>query len=348
MSGFFPSLTSFAKGTIATAATLSSIGVGLVYYGQNFLIYPSAFPPGSRVEVAVPSDYELPYVDLDLKTADDITLKCYLLPQTRKREPNTRSIPIPRGMSEDDFIASRPTVIMFHGNGGNLGHRIPLAGAFYQLMRCNVLMMSYRGYGHSEGSPSEKGIQIDAQTGLDYLTSHPIFKHSQIILYGQSIGGAVAIDLASKNPSKIQALILENTFTSLPSLVPHALPVLGPFSFLCHQKWNSASKIPLIPATTPILMLSGAKDEIVPREHMQALWEAVAKRGEKKKPNGSEYKVGLERARYLEFEKGGHNDTCVQPGYWQAIVDFVDSLSESDNSHNNSKFPPPSGPRAAF
>jgi pimeloyl-ACP methyl ester carboxylesterase len=88
------------------------------------------------------------------------------------------------------------------------------------------------------------------------------------------------------------------------------MPVLGPFAFLCHQKWDSASKIPLIPATTPILMLSGARDEIVPREHMRALWEAVAKRGEKKKINGSEYKVGLERAKYMEFEYGGHSKFC--------------------------------------
>ncbi|KAG5646371.1 hypothetical protein DXG03_003694 [Asterophora parasitica] len=130
------------------------------------------------------------------------------------------------------------------------------------------------------------------------------------ILYGQSIGGAVSIDLASRNPSKIKALILENTFTSLPSLIPHALPVLGPFSFLCHQKWDSASKVPLIPATTPILMLSGAKDEIVPKEHMRALWEIVARRGEKQTAGGREYKVGLERAKFMEFEDGGHSERC--------------------------------------
>jgi hypothetical protein len=106
---------------------------------------------------------------------------------------------------------------------------------------------------------------------------------------------------------QINALILENTFTSLPSLVPHALPVLGPIAFLCHQKWDSASKIPLIPATLPILMLSGVKDELVPKEHMQRLWEVVAKRGEKKKLNGSEYKTGLERAKYIEFEYGTHS-----------------------------------------
>ncbi|KAF9559944.1 alpha/beta-hydrolase [Agrocybe pediades] len=335
MSGILPSLETFAKGAAATAATLSTLGVGLIYYGQNYLIYPSAFPPGSRIDVAVPSDFELPYEDLQLKTPDDVTLKCYLLPQRKEIEHGASHIEIPESMSDDEFAATRPTVIMFHGNGGNLGHRIPLAGIFYKRMRCNVLMMCYRGYGHSEGSPSEKGLRIDAQTGLDYLTTHPTFKHTRIVLYGQSIGGAVSIDLASRNPTKIAALVLENTFTSLPSLVPHALPVLGPFSFLCHQKWDSASKIPLIPATTPILMLSGARDEIVPREHMRALWEAVAKRGEKKKVNGSEYKVGLERAKYMEFEYGGHNDTCTQPGYWSAIAEFIASLKRDTTAEKS-------------
>ncbi|KAF9531417.1 BEM46 family protein [Crepidotus variabilis] len=307
MSGFFPSLEGFAKTTLATAATLSTVGVGLAYYGQNYLIYPSAFPPGSRIEVASPSDFDMPYENLELKTEDDVTLRCYLLPQRKELPHNVNFVDTPEGMTDEEFMATRPTVIMFHGNGGNMGHRLPLASIFYKRMRCNVFMMSYRGYGLSEGSPSEKGFQIDAQTALSYLTIHPLLSRTPIILYGQSIGGAVSIDLASRNPTKIEGLILENTFTSLPELVPHALPVLGPFSFLCHQKWDSASKIPSIPATTPILMLSGARDEIVPKAHMRALWEAVAKRGEKKTQSGREFKVGLERAKYMEFENGGHS-----------------------------------------
>ncbi|KAF9465466.1 Alpha/Beta hydrolase protein [Collybia nuda] len=329
MSNFLPSLETFAKGTLATAATLSTVGAGLLWYGQNYLIYPSAFPPGSRIEVPAPSDFGIPYQDLELRTPDGILIRCYLLPQRKSLHadhPEAVRVPYDDSESDDEFIASRPTVVMFHGNGGNLGHRIPLAKIIFMKMRCNVLMCSYRGYGLSEGSPSEKGIQIDSQTVLDYLTSDPNFNKTPIILYGQSIGGAVAIDLASRNPSKIGALILENTFTSLPSLVPHALPLLGPFSFLCHQKWDSASKIHLIPATTPILMLSGARDDLVPKAHMRALWEAVAKRGEKKTSGGKEYKVGLERAKYMEFKSGGHNDTCVQTGYWPAVADFVASL----------------------
>ncbi|KAH6872025.1 Alpha/Beta hydrolase protein [Coprinopsis sp. MPI-PUGE-AT-0042] len=252
----------------------------------------------------------MPYVNLPLKTKDG---DAYALNGSY--------------VSDDQMISDRPTIIMFHGNGGNHGHRGPLAKIFYMRFRCNVLMMSYRGYGKSEGSPSEKGLQIDAQTALDYLMEHvEAPKIPRQILYGQSIGGAVSIDFASRNPTKISALILENTFTSLPALIPHAMPALSSVSFLCHQKWESINKIPLIPAATPILMLSGMLDEIVPKEHMRALWEAVTKRGEKTSRN-SEGNPAVERARYMEFDLGDTvDDTVAQPGYWAAILEFIGSL----------------------
>lgn len=91
------------------------------------------------------------------------------------------------------------------------GHRLPLASVFYTRFGCNILMLSYRGYGLSTGSPSETGIRIDAQVALDFIKKHPLLKSTLIVLYGQSIGGAVSIDLASRNKSSIHALILENT-----------------------------------------------------------------------------------------------------------------------------------------
>jgi hypothetical protein len=109
---------------------------------------------------------------------------------------------------------------------------------------------------------------------------------------------------------QIRALILENTFMSLPRLIPSALPFLSPVSFLCHQKWDSASKLPLIPKETPILMLSGVRDEIVPREHMQALWEIVVAREEKGMPITS---------RYEEFPRGMHSEWLC-PGFVIAIA----------------------------
>ncbi|KAI0635394.1 alpha/beta-hydrolase [Trametes polyzona] len=338
MSSFFPSLENFAKGTVATGAGLATVGFGLLFFGQNYLIYPSAFPPGSRTEVPVPTDFGLPYQDLPLVTPDNVTLRCYLMTQ-RKDIPFHGAMPVETTDSETDeeFASKRPTVLMFHGNGGNVGHRIPLAKVFYVKMRCNVLMMSYRGYGRSEGSPSEKGICIDAQCALDYVLQHPYLSKTPVILYGQSIGGAVAIDLASRNPHAIRALVLQNTFTSLPRLVPSALPVLGPFAFLCHQKWDSASKIPSIPAETPMLLLSGVRDEVVPREHMQELWKLVqervpgGRRASERQGKGEDADAkdeGSKRptsttSRFVEFERGTHNDTCVQEGYWQAVADFI-------------------------
>ncbi|KAL1939240.1 hypothetical protein VTO73DRAFT_10043 [Trametes versicolor] len=336
MSGLFPSLENFAKGTVATAAGLSTVGVGLLFFGQNYLIYPSAFPPGSRTEVPTPADFDLPYLDLPLVTEDKVTLRCYLMMQ-RKTLPIHGAMRVETDDSETDeeFASRRPTVLMFHGNGGNLGHRIPLAKVFYVKMRCNVLMLSYRGYGLSEGSPSEKGIRIDAQTALDHVLAHPSLSKTPIILYGQSIGGAVAIDLVSRNPHAIRALVLENTFLSLPRLVPSALPVLGPFAFLCHQKWDSASKIPLIPAETPMLLLSGSQDEVVPSEHMHELWKLIEQRvpgaRHKTEPHGEladakDESVELPAggySRFVDFPRGTHNDTCVQQGYWQTVADFI-------------------------
>lgn len=344
MSNFLPSVQSLAKGAAATAAGLSTVGFGLLYYGQNYLIYPSAFPPGSRTDVPTPDRFGLAYADVELTAQDGVRLRCYLLQQARALpQPEAAGVSGAEGMSDNEFAATRPTVVMFHGNGGNLGHRIPLARVFFLKMRCNVLMMCYRGYGLSEGSPSEKGIKMDAQAGLDYIASHPVLSKTPVILYGQSIGGAVSIDLASRNPLAIRALVLENTFLSLPRLVPSALPLLGPFAFLCHQKWDSASKIALLPRRVPLLLLSGAQDEVVPREHMRGLWELVRRRdgaadaqepgpaGVAPDPDG---KIPPpppgSGSRFLEFESGTHNDTCVQPGYWAAIAEFIRGLELED------------------
>ncbi|KAH9830185.1 Alpha/Beta hydrolase protein [Rhodofomes roseus] len=328
MSGILPSIENFAKATAATAAGLGTVGVGLLFFGQNYLIYPSAFPPGSRTEVPTPIDFGLEYEAPELITSDEVRLRCYLLAQKKDLSNlGGTAVDLPE-QSDEEYAASQPIVMMFHGNGGNIGHRIPLAKVFYMKMRCNVFMLSYRGYGHSEGAPSEKGLQTDAQCALDFIRAHPFLSKSPIILYGQSIGGAVAIDLASRNAHAIRALILENTFTSLPRLVPSAFPFLGPFAFLCHQKWDSASKVPLIPRGIPILMLSGAHDEVVPREHMLDLWEIVQKRthADKGAETGTVQNGRRVHSKFVEFEKGTHNDTCVQQGYWTSIAEFVQAL----------------------
>ncbi|KZS89108.1 alpha/beta-hydrolase [Sistotremastrum niveocremeum HHB9708] len=338
----FANFTSYAKGAFASAVGLSTIGVGLLYYGQNYLIYPSHIADG-RTVVPNPGQFGIPYEGLTLTTSDGIKIRGYLMMQGMKlkegavpstahaaeyHDENGGNVDSKEGEKEDSgsvqketrdgtlhdhdesISLSRPTIVMFHGNGGNYGQRIPLAKIFYGHMRCNVAMLCYRGYGDSEGVPSEKGLKTDAQTILDYLLNHPVISRTKIILYGQSIGGAVAIDLASRNPDKIHAMIVENTFTSLPRLVPNALPFLGPFSWLCHQKWPSDERLPLIPPQIPIMMLSGKADVIVPPEHMLDLWEISLR-------------SGRESGVWVEFPDRGHNDTCATREYWNAVSDFV-------------------------
>lgn len=148
-----------------------------------------------------------------------------------------------------------------------------------------MLMLEYRGYGLSTGTPDEVGLTIDAQTGLDYIRQRSELRDTKILIYGQSLGGAVAINLVAKNQKDgdIKGLILENTFTSIKKLIPRFVPntvmslwlytiltilssVFPAAKFItrmCHQYWPSEDILPKI-TEIPILFLSGLKDEIIP------------------------------------------------------------------------------------
>ena len=111
---------------------------------------------------------------------------------------------------------------MFHGNAGNIGHRIPIAKVIEENSGCSVLMLEYRGYGMSTGVPNEEGLVIDAQTGLDWIRNGRETKGNRILVYGQSLGGAVAIQLVDRNQEAgdVAGLVLENTFTSIRDMIP--------------------------------------------------------------------------------------------------------------------------------
>lgn len=125
------------------------------------------------------STYGMPYDDLTLTTPDEVKIRAYLIYaknrtdiESLKRSHNQRrkaeeQMPVdstqPLSEQQAEFAKSRPTVLLYHANAGNMGHRIPLAHIFWNNLGCNVMMLSYRGYGFSEGSPSEKGMRIDAQ-----------------------------------------------------------------------------------------------------------------------------------------------------------------------------------------
>jgi len=126
-------------------------------------------------------------------------------------------------------------------------------------------MLEYRGYGLSTGNPHEAGLAIDAQTGLDYIRSRDDLKGNKIVVYGQSLGGAVSLDLVAKNKgtADIKGLMLENTFLSIAKMIPKVMPAAKWLTPLCHEYWRSENIISQI-VDIPILFLSGSKDEIVP------------------------------------------------------------------------------------
>lgn len=127
---------------------------------------------------------------------------------------------------------------MFHGNAGNIGHRVPIAKILEENSGCNVFMLEYRGYGLSTGTPDEEGLMVDAQTALDYIRQKKETRGGKIIIYGQSLGGAVAIQLVAKNQEAgdVAGLILENTFTTMRKLIPRLAIIVGILQLFAHVR----------------------------------------------------------------------------------------------------------------
>ncbi|KAK7744819.1 bem46 protein, variant [Diatrype stigma] len=285
-----------ALATTGVAAVLTS----LLYFKQKALIYPSHMPPNSRTEVPRPSQFGIKdFEELVIPTEDGEKLSAFYIRAPRRGR------------------YSKCTIIMFHGNAGNIGHRLPIARMLINYVNCNVLMVEYRGYGLSTGEPDEKGLMIDAQTALDYLRERAETRNHKLIVYGQSLGGAVSIRLVQRNQQAgdIVGLILENTFLSMRSLIPSVIPPAKYLAMLCHQVWPSESMIPNI-TEVPILFLSGLQDEIVPPSHMRKLYELATTPTKVWKP----------------LPGGDHNSSMLEEGYFEAISEFVANAAGDEKS----------------
>jgi abhydrolase domain-containing protein 13 len=194
-----------------------------------------------------------------------------------------------------------PTIVFFHANAGNIGFRLPLAKSFVDGVNCNVFMLEYRGYGNSEGIPSEDGIILDASAAMKWIEENANagkLNAKRVFLFGQSLGGAVAIQTAVNHPHAIAGVILENTFTSISDLVDRLLPFVAPFKkYLLRLKWKSIEFIANIKA--PIFFISGLKDEIVHPSLMLALKEKA---------------IGSIKSTWFEVADGTHNDSFIKGG----------------------------------
>ncbi|XP_065573929.1 protein ABHD13-like isoform X2 [Artemia franciscana] len=185
---------------------LFSFGRAL-YNTSDRLIYYPLIPAHSRIYVQLPSTLGLDYESVTIKCADRTKLHGFLILQPGEK----------RSMA--------PTLVFLHGNAGNIGHRLPNSKVLHQL-GLNVLLLEWRGYGQSEGKPSEAGFYKDAMAGIDFLLSRKDLNKKRIIVFGRSLGGAVAIDLASRTEyqDKIACLIVENSFTSIPDMAKLLIP----------------------------------------------------------------------------------------------------------------------------
>ncbi len=170
------------------------------------------------------------------------------------------------------FIPSdtaKSTVILFHGNAGNIGHRLEKIMIFNDL-GLNVFVFDYRGYGKSPGAPSESGLYKDAEAAYEYLTKERGIPQDEIILYGESIGGAVAVHLAKEKG--IRALITEEAFTSIKDMSGLAYPFIPNFIF--SSRFDSVPKIKAI--SCPKLIIHAVDDEIVPFRMGKRLFDEAA------------------------------------------------------------------------
>lgn len=277
---------------LLASSGIAALAGGLLYFKQKELIYPRTML-NSRNEVPRPARFGISdFEELMIPTLDRQSLHAFYIRAANKRH------------------SKNTTILMFHGNAGNIGYRLPIAKVLSE-MGYSILMLEYRGYGFSTGSPDEQGLMIDAQTGLDYLRERVETADKNVVVYGQSLGGAVSIQLVAKNQhdGAITGLILENTFTSMRKLIPSIIPAARYIAGLCHQTWQSEIYIPNI-TEIPVLFLSGLKDEIVPPPHMRHLYDICQ----------SPTKI------WHPLPLGDHNSSVAEPGYFEAISSFIKNL----------------------
>ncbi len=241
-----------------------------------------------------PGDWGLEYDDITFHTEDGLKLNGWFIPGKMK------------SMTADNLF----TLLWFHGNAGNISHRLENIKMLYDRVHINIFIFDYRQYGKSEGKISEQGTYIDGGAALKYLQTRKDINHERIIIFGRSIGSAVAVDLAVKG--KCCALILETPFTSMKDLAKYLYPFL-PIGYILQTKYDSISKISDI--KVPTLIMHGDKDELVPIEQGRKLYETAN-----------------EPKEFYTSPGATHNDTYVVGGeeYFDVIRRFVDKL-ESEN-----------------
>ncbi|KAJ9167999.1 hypothetical protein P3X46_019581 [Hevea brasiliensis] len=295
-------MVSYVSALLYGVGGIVAAGMALLVAFQERLVYVPVLPGLTKSYPITPARLRLAYEDVWLRSSDGIRLHAWFI----KLFPECRG----------------PTILFFQENAGNIAHRLEMVRIMLQRLHCNVFMLSYRGYGASDGYPSQPGITKDSQAALDHLSQRTDIDTSRIVVFGRSLGGAVGALLTKNNPDKVAGLILENTFTSILDMAGVLLPFLkwfignthskGPkfLNFLVRSPWSTIDVISEV--KQPILFLSGLQDEMVPPSHMQMLYAKAAARNKE--------------CIFVEFPSGMHMDTWLAGGdhYWRTIQQFLE------------------------
>ena len=248
----------------------------LVFLFQSRLVF---YPEVGREMVVSPQTYGLKFDPVDIRTADGETLSAWWVPADE-----------PRG-----------TMLFFHGNAGNISHRLDYLLLFNR-MRFNTLILDYRGYGKSTGSPSEEGTYRDAEAAWDYLRAVRSVQPQNLVIAGESLGGAVATSLAAKVGPR--AVVLLSTFTSANDLGAQIYWFL-PVRLISRLGYNNAENLKRIKA--PVFIAHSRDDDVIPFSHGKKLFEEAA-----------------EPKAFLEM-RGGHNDGFIfaRPEWGAQLAAFL-------------------------
>ncbi|MEB3308668.1 MAG: alpha/beta fold hydrolase [Snowella sp.] len=242
---------------------ISGVSLGAVAYlgicislwvGQNRLI----FVPSAQME-GTPADVGLTYQEIWLPVGDNPSstekIHAWWIPRSHKTPKNEK------------------VLLYLHGNGGNISSNIGRAKR-YQKLGFSVLLIDYRGYGRSVGAfPTEARVYQDAQIAWNYLVQERKIAPENIFIYGHSLGGAIAIDLAVRQP-QAAGVIVESTFTSLKQMAELEPRYRWlPIDFVLHQRFDSLKKVPRL--KMPLLFIHGKQDSTVPAAMSQTLFETA-------------------------------------------------------------------------
>lgn len=258
----------------------------LLLFENKIIFHPSRYPEGYWN----PASTGVPAQDVYFMAEDGVKLHGWFIPA-----PNAVA-----------------TLLWFHGNAGNLSHRLDNIQRLKPL-KLNIFIFDYRGYGRSEGEPDEQGIYKDSKAAYKKVLEMDTVSVDSLFFFGRSLGGICAVETAMNYPAR--GLILESVFTNSADMSKQVLPFI-PLGWAIRSKLNAIDKIPHL--KLPKLFLHGTRDEIVPYDLGRKLFEQA---GDPKS--------------FYPIEGAGHNDTYILggAGYYEVLGRFItETLANSKNS----------------